>query len=221
MNFSALVSSARNFPVFGDEIFAGTNKRPSHRHLQLSRWAKQGKVIRLKRGLYTLPEEYRRAPLSLRWLANTLYSPSYLSLEYMLSWYDMIPERVAEMTSVTTLKTASFTNALGHFSYRSLKKRHFFGFEETTDESGRPVLLAVAEKALLDYIYLYSGWENSEDFIDKNIRLQQLDQLNAPRLKAFAKRFDSKKLFRAVDFLLSRSLNTILRSASTRRNKGF
>src|SRR3989338_6040481 len=160
MHLSTFVTSARNFPVFGDEIFAGTNETASHRHLQLSRWAKQGKVIRLKRGLYTLPEEYRKTPLSLRWLANTLYSPSYLSLEYMLSWYDMIPERVADMTSFTILKTASFTNALGYFSYRSLKKRHFFGFEETTDESGRPVLLAVAEKALLDYIYLYSGWEN-------------------------------------------------------------
>lgn len=204
MNFAAFVTSARNFPVFGDEIFAGTNETPSHRHLRLSRWAKQGKVIRLKRGLYTLPEEYRKAPLSLRWLANTLYSPSYLSLEYMLSWYDMIPERVTDLTSVTILKTASFTNALGRFSYRSLKKDHFFGFEETNDEYKRPVLLAVPEKTLLDYIYLYPGWENSEEFIDKNIRLQQLDQLNAPRMKAFAKRFNSKKLFRAVDFLLER-----------------
>ena len=204
MNFTALATSARNFPVFGDEIFAGTTETSAHRHLQLSRWAKQGKIIRLKRGIYTLPEEYRKAPLSLRWLANTLYSPSYLSLEYMLSWYDMIPERVAELTSVTTLKTASFTNTLGRFSYRSLKKNHFFGFEETNDEFKRPVLLAVPEKALLDYIYLYPGWENSEEFINKNIRLQQLDQLNASKMKAFAKRFDSKKLFRAVDFLLER-----------------
>lgn len=202
MNYSDLVKATQGFAAFGDEVFSGPKEGHGSKRLQLSRWAKQGKIIRLKRGLYTLPEEFRKAPLSLRWLANTLYSPSYLSLEYMLSWYDMIPERVATLTSVSTRKTASFTNPLARFSYRTLKKKHFFGFEETRDEFEQPILVATPEKALLDYIYLYAGWKNSGDFLFKNLRLQQLDQLNAPKMKKAAARFESKKMTDAVAFLL-------------------
>src|SRR3989338_4446596 len=115
------IQKTKAFPVIDKKVLdTFTGSFASHK-LQLSRWSKTGKIIPLKRGLYAMPEEQRKIPFSHRWLANTLYSPSYLSLEYMLSWYDMIPERVAAMTSLSTLKNASFTNALGHFSYRSLK----------------------------------------------------------------------------------------------------
>lgn len=204
MTFEAFSRRVRDFAVFGDEVFAETGESPSHRHLQLSRWAKKEKVIRLKRGLYTLSEEFRKAPLSLRWLANVLYSPSYLSLEYMLSWYDMIPERVTAITSISILKTATFRNRLGTFSYRTLKRRLFFGFEEIQDEFHQPILVATPEKALLDSIYLTPQWENSDQFLEKNIRLQQLEQLEKKRLKKFAARFHSKKIDRATDLILEK-----------------
>lgn len=202
MKYDQFIEKTGHYPFFGQEVLSALEGSRASQNLQLNRWAKVGKVIRLKRGIYTLPKRYRSAELSPRWLANTLYSPSYLSLEYMLSWYDMIPERVAAITSITTLKTATFTNPLGRFVYRNLKKELFFGFEEIKDEFQYPVLMATPEKALLDYIYLSPSWQSTREFLEKNIRLQQLKQLKKTRLKEFSKRFSSKKIDRAVLLLL-------------------
>jgi predicted transcriptional regulator of viral defense system len=198
MKYDDFVAKVKPYPVFGEDVLSTLDAAKAARRLQLNRWTRAGKLIRLKRGLYCLPEERRGATVSIRWLANTLYSPSYLSLEYMLSWYDMIPERVAVVTSITTLKTAVFKNDLGHFFYRNLKKHLFFGFEEVKDEFGSLVLMATPEKALLDYVYLYAGWKSDPSFLEKNLRLQQLEQLEKKRLKEFAKRFSSKKIDQAV-----------------------
>lgn len=194
MKLETLLDAASRLPVFGDELCAS--------HQQLSRWAQAGKIIRLKRGLYTLPTATHRAPFSTPWLANTLYSPSYLSLETMLSWYDMIPERVTQTTSVTILKTAKFKNTMGTFVYRHLQPRLFVGFEETRDEHGAAILMATPEKALLDYIYLYPHWQPTQEFAEKNIRLQQLGQLRPKWIKHWAELFHSKKMDQATLTLL-------------------
>jgi len=202
MKYEDFVLKVSPYPVFGEDVLSTLGLSKAGRRLQLNRWSQAGKVIRLKRGLYSLPEDRRKSPLSVRWLANALYSPSYVSLEYMLSWYDMIPERVGMVTSITTLKTATFKNTLGQFVYRNIKKDLFFGFEEVHDEFGSSVLVATPEKAILDTIYLYSGWKSSREFLEKNLRLQQLDQLNKKRLKAFAAKFSSKKIEMATKLLL-------------------
>ena len=54
---------------------------------------RRGEILRVHKGLYAIAPEFRQAPLSLEILANRMYGPSYLSLEYALSWYSMIPER--------------------------------------------------------------------------------------------------------------------------------
>lgn len=195
MKLETLLDTANRLPVFGDELCAS--------HLQLSRWAKAGKIIRLKRGLYTLPPARRPLPFSTPWLANTLYSPSYLSLETMLSWYDLIPERVTQTTSITTLKTAQFKNALGIFVYRHIKPQLFAGFEETKDEHGVAVLMATPEKALLDYIYFYPHWRSTPEFVENNIRLQQLEQLRPKWMLHWSQLFQSKKMEKATQLLLT------------------
>lgn len=201
MKLETLIQKAAAFPLFGDELCSALGEPPAKIHQQLSRWARAGKIIRLKRGLYTLPEGLRRSELSQHWLANTLYSPSYLSLETMLSWYDLIPERVMAVTSVTTLKTATFDNPLGRFVYRHLKPELFFGFEEKKDNRGAMTLIATPEKALLDYIYLRPRWQPTADFMEHNIRLQQLDQLDQKRLVEWGQRFKSRKMSKAVEAL--------------------
>lgn len=202
MKLETLLSAASQLPVFGDDLCATLGASPAAGRLQLSRWARTGKIIRLKRGLYTLSPARRPLPFSTSWLANTLYSPSYLSLETMLSWYDLIPERVAQTTSITTLKTALFNNALGTFGYRHIKPQLFTGFEETKDEHGAAILMATPEKALLDYIYLYPHWCSTVEFMEKNIRLQQLEQLRPKWMLHWSAIFQSKKMEQATQLLL-------------------
>lgn len=202
MNYDSLIHRVDHYPLFGDDILTIYGENAEKVHLQLARWAKTGKVIPLKRGLYTLPEERRKIHFSLRWLANTLYSPSYISLEYALAFYDLIPERVTAITSVTRNKTALFENRLGRFVYRHLQPNIFFGFEEVSDEYQKKILMALPEKALFDYIYLYSGWEPTPTFMEENIRLQNLESLSKRRLKEFVKRCRSPKMELACTAIL-------------------
>jgi predicted transcriptional regulator of viral defense system len=202
MNFESLAARAQRVPVFGDELLSRFPGSRAARRNQLTRWTAAGKLIRLKRGLYTLCEDRRRVPLPLGWLANTIYSPSYVSLQYALSRYDLIPERVGEITSVTTLKTAAFKNPLGFFRFRHVAPSLFFGFEETRDESGYPLLIATPEKAILDTIYLTPHWEPTRAFLQDGVRLQQLGSLRRKRLKEFASKYGSSKVQRAAKTLM-------------------
>jgi hypothetical protein len=52
--------------------------------VQLSRWVRSGVVIALRRGMYTLSPQYRRAQLNPAALAQALYPPSYLSSHWAL-----------------------------------------------------------------------------------------------------------------------------------------
>ncbi len=201
MRYDEFVKRTKGYPIFGEEVFNTLDWSKGARKLQLGRWAKEGKVLRLKRGIYTLPDDRRALPVSIPWLANTLYSPSYISLEYVLARYDLIPEKVQAITSVTGLKTQTFINPLGRFVYRHMKRDLFFGFAEVNDEFQKKVLMATKEKALLDTIYLLDRCNPSEEFFEQNMRLQQVDQLAKKRLKEYARRFNSKRIFQAVDVL--------------------
>lgn len=166
------------------------------------RWAQQGKVWRLRRGLYTLPDSQRTRAMSLRWLANRLYSPSYISLDTVLSFYDLIPERVTVTMSVCIAKTASFENPLGTFVYHSIKPKRFFGFEEISDENGVLVRMATPEKALLDRIYLDTTWRADLSYFEENLRLQNLASLKMSHIKSYARQFDSTKINQAMQLII-------------------
>ena len=202
MNYDAFVERTRHLALFGHTVFTAIGATTGSPSLQLNRWVKKGKVIRLKRGLYTLPGDRRQAPLSPRWVANALYSPSYLSLEFILSAHDLIPERVEAITSVTRLKTARFINPLGRFVYHHVKEVLFFGFHEVADEYGVRVLAAAPEKALLDTLYLRNNWDADAACFETVLRLQQLDQLSRKRLKEYVVPYQSRKLSAAVQVLL-------------------
>jgi predicted transcriptional regulator of viral defense system len=202
MRFDDFHKHVQGLAVFGDEVCSAMGEARASTRLQLSRWTKAGKLIRLKRGLYTLPPDSASTPCSRRWLANTLYSPSYLSLAYVLSWFDLIPERVPTYTSISTLKTTTLHNALGRFTYQRMKPEVFFGFSEHVDEYGKRVLMATPEKALLDFIYLSRDWEPTADFLEHHMRLQQLAQLRKSYLQMYTRRFQSHKMTQAVQMLL-------------------
>lgn len=202
MNYESLVAKTKNIAIFGKDVLLGNEENPKSQELQLHRWVKAGRLIRLKRGIYTLPEDRRKIQFSTVWLANTLYSPSYLSREFSLFWYDLIPERVSTATSITLLKTAKFENPLGSFSYRNIKKELFLGFDEVEDEFKRKFLMAKPEKALLDFLYLSRDWKPTEEFFREGLRLQQLDQLNFSLLKKYARIFAAKKIINSIPILM-------------------
>ena len=163
--------------------------------LQLSRWVKQGKVIHLRRGMYTLPDHARKIRLDAAVLAQHLCRPSYLSGLWALGFHDMIPERVVVHTSVTTRLPARFDNAFGAFEYRHVKQEAFFGYDQVA-YGDSTILVARPEKALLDHWHLSSG-EWTRDRLSE-MRYQNIEKVDRRRLQEYAARYQRPRLNRAV-----------------------
>jgi predicted transcriptional regulator of viral defense system len=202
MRFSELQQRMRRRPLFSFDDLHATAPPTRAERVQLSLWAREGKVIRLRRGLYTLGPEFRDASPSALEVAEPLYRPSYVSLEYALSHYGLIPDAAQAVTCVTTLKTARFENPLGRFEYRHVDPCYFFGFERVE----KPVVhwLAWPEKALLDFIYLRVPKKEplSPGVFREGYRLQNLDQLRSGRLRDLLRRFSHPRVQQGGRLLL-------------------
>lgn len=206
MRFSDLASLVSGLACFELPLLsqAFPDRRPAIR-LQLARWIKQGKVIHLRRGIYTLPDHARKISLDPAVLAQHLCRPSYLSGLWALGFHDMIPERVVTHTSVTTRLPARFDNAFGAYEYRHIKTEYFFGYDQVAYGSST-ILVARPEKALLDHWHLSSGeWTRDRLF---EMRYQNIEKLDCRRLQEYAARFQRPRLNRAVSSWLELEQDT-------------
>lgn len=166
------------------------------------RWSNKGLLSRLRQGYYTFPE-YRSKPDFALYFANRIYRPSYLSLHTALAFYGMIPEAVVQITSVTSLKTVSFINDFGEYSYKSLKDELMFGYDLKPMADGRTLQLASPEKALLDLLYLYPFYKTEQEL--EELRLDDdflQDDLNHELLEEYSLKFENKALEKRVQLLM-------------------
>jgi predicted transcriptional regulator of viral defense system len=108
---------------------------------------RSGQLIRLKRGLFTVANEFHRFAA-----ANAIHGPSYISFETALSFYDLIPERVTTIMSVVDNRQLKMKAGGFEYIFRS-QERSLFALGMTAKSiDGRNVLMATPEKALLDTI---------------------------------------------------------------------
>lgn len=163
---------------------------------QLHRWCEAGRLVRLRRGMYSFAEEYRKQAVNPAKLANALYHPSYLSLHWALAYYGLIPEQVITLTSVTPRQTTELVNTFGNFDYRHIKQSRFWGYRKT-DFHGGDILMACPEKALLDLWYLDRGEWTVERM--EEMRFQNFEVIDMKRLLEMSMRFDSRKVDRSVE----------------------
>jgi predicted transcriptional regulator of viral defense system len=176
--------------------------KPGFDRNNFSRWTDKGLIVRLRRGYYTFPE-YKGKPDFVLYFANRIYRPSYVSLHAALAFYGIIPEAVIQITSVTALKTASFSNDFGEYSYKNVKEDLMFGYDLKPIEEGRTLQLAKPEKALLDLLYLYPFY-NTEQELD-GLRLDEdflEDDLNLGVLGEYLERFGNRSLENRVKLLI-------------------
>jgi predicted transcriptional regulator of viral defense system len=174
---------------------------PEFNRNNLVHWVRQGYLIRLRQGYYAFPE-YKESTDFTLYFANTIYKPSYISLHTALSFYGIIPESVPEITSVTTLKTITFSNDFGEYSYKNIRPELMFGYDLRDMEGGRRIMFATPEKAIIDLLYLYPFYNTERDL--ENLRLDESymeDDLNVKRLTEFSDRIGSKALSKRIDIL--------------------
>ena len=130
-------------------------KRP---HDKIDELVKQQMLIQIKRGLYIPGTRLNITPPEALLVANHLYGPSYISLDTALSHWGLIPERVFEISSVTTNNSKIYKTAMGRFSYAKMPLPYYsFGIQQVQLTKRQTVLMASKEKALCDKIITTSG----------------------------------------------------------------
>lgn len=150
----------------------------------------QGLLVRLKKGLYVLKTD----PPSDEELANVLYKPSYLSFEYAMARYGIIPESPYNLTSATTSPTRLFTTDHQAYSYYKIKQEAYTGY--LLDISGsRKVQIAEPEKALADYLYFIAIGKR---FWNDRFYVSRLDK---NKLIKYAKLFKRDKILQLMEKL--------------------
>jgi len=174
-----------------ENLFPGENLKTLKNNL--TRWIKKGRFARIKRELYEFIEPASQAAIPDLYIANKIYSPSYISLETALSIYSIIPDVAFQVTSVTTRQTRTFKNKYGAFFYRTCQKNAFRGYKIMNYE-GFKVFIADKEKAFVDFIYyrLRSGGviDLKEERFDRNI----LKKINWVKVNKYAKLFNARTL---------------------------
>ena len=153
--------------------------------------------MRLKRGVYALKTD----PPNEEEIANVLYQPSYISFEYALAHYNILPEMTYTVTSATTKPTRLFTCNKTAYSYRTIKESAYTGYSLVKKEN-RSFLLAEPEKALVDYLYFVSlGKHRLNDRLLIHLKEQnyyKTGDLRKETIITYTKLFDHEQLEKLV-----------------------
>ena len=160
MNYITFRGRFHDFACFSNEQVVAAFPRFDRGNY--STWLGKGYIKRLRRSWYAFADVAGTPGIG-DYFAGRMYSPSYLSCEYVMARTGLIPESVVQFTSVTSLKTASFKNDFGEFSYRSVKPELMFGYGVEHVGDGLPVNVATPAKALCDFLYLNAQYDTPDE----------------------------------------------------------
>jgi predicted transcriptional regulator of viral defense system len=196
MKWRELLASLGREPVFAASLLQTGDVSRRELSVQLSRWVRSGRLIQLRRGVYAIAKPYRQIEPHPFLAANALRKNSYVSLQSALAFHGLIPEYVPVCTSVTTGRSEQLETALGTFLYRRMTPDYLFGFGQVEVAPNQLAFVAVAEKALLDLVYLTPGADTASYL--RELRLQHTAAINRETLEELAIRMDKPKLWHAV-----------------------
>ncbi|MFH2124036.1 MAG: type IV toxin-antitoxin system AbiEi family antitoxin domain-containing protein [Pseudomonadota bacterium] len=155
-----------------DRLLGGSEQR---RYGQVNRALKAGELLRLKRGLYVLPDQFRKVPLHPFAVAQALVPGSYVSFESALSFHGWIPEGVFTTTSVAPgRKTKTYEAAAGRlFTFHPLAvdKSCFLELVAREQVDAQTILLANPLRALMDLVCFRKVSWNGIEWLTEGLRI--------------------------------------------------
>lgn len=145
--------------------------------IMLNRLLKNKQLIRITKGVYVNDIN------NVDWeaLSVEIYSPSYISFEYALAYYNILSQKPLHLTLATTKRGKVIETEKGNLIYRHIQKKMFWGYNR--------YFMAEPEKAFLDLAYLSLNGYAKFDIDEMN-----LGNLNKKRIKECLKKIDNKKL---------------------------
>jgi predicted transcriptional regulator of viral defense system len=159
-------------------------------------------LIRIKKGIYIFGKKAKQEPYSKEVLANLIYGPSAISLEYALSHYGLIPERVETVTCITNNRYKHFDTPVGHFEYTFLSsEKYAYGITQIEISPTKHFLIAIKEKAIADMLMLRTEILSSEDevftHLIENLRIDELElkKLDYKTISILANLYKNKNVY--------------------------
>ncbi len=160
MTYNQLCGAMKDFTVFSVRDVLRVD--PAFHRRRLNEWQDKGYIRKVVKGFYVFADR-ALDEWALFEIANRIYKPSYISLESALAHYQLIPESVFGVTSVSTRRSYRFPSGLADFRFRTVKPQLYFGYRIETG-GARGVKMARPEKAILDFLYLNPRLRSEADF---------------------------------------------------------
>lgn len=164
--------------------------------MKLSRMVAEGIYTPVIRGLYETDPN-----IAGYLLAGSIYGPSYLSFEFALSYYGLIPEAVHTYTSATfnKKKKRAYDTPFGYFSYRDVPADVYPLGVVLKTEGEYIFQIATKEKALCDKLYTMSPVSNQKEMRsiltdDLRIDMEEIFKLDWEELKTISQAYHSKNV---------------------------
>lgn len=134
-------------------------------------------------------------------LASSIYNPSYLSFDFALSFYGLIPEAVYTFTSATYAKNRKkqYDTIFGTFTYRDVPIDVYPLGIRVIHEGDYSYLIANPEKAICDKLYTIPPTSNINElehiiFNDLRINQEEFYKLKKDKLIEYAELYKTTNL---------------------------
>lgn len=139
-------------------------------------------------------------------LAGSIYGPSYISFEYALSCYGLIPEAVYTVTCATFEKKKKYETAFGTFTYRDVPSKAFPLGIRLVQEGDYFYRIADPEKALCDQLYTMPPVPNTKELLrlltdDLRIEEAELRKLDASKVCGYSDAFHATNIKKLCSLL--------------------
>ena len=168
--------------ILTNDIIKNNLKEYSNKNTKICREIKNGNLIKIRNGLYeTNPN------VNGYLLAGSIYGPSYLSFDFALSYYGMIPEKVTAYTRATfnKKKKKTYTNKFGTYLYRDIPTKAYpFGIN-IIEENEYICQIASPEKALCDKLYILPVVKNMTELEQLLFNDLRIDKTEFSQLEVF------------------------------------
>jgi len=197
MNYLEFEKSLRTFPVFSIKDIK--KRYPDFDNRRLVEWQQKNYIQKIRREYYCFQDRVKDEKF-IFFAANKIYSPSYVSMESALAYYNLIPEGVFITTSISTRNTARYNTPVGNFTYNLIKPALFFGYR-LIQADGLSIKIAEPEKVILDYLYLKKLDTEADINAVRFNKFQIIESVEFDKLDKYLQIFDSKILHKRIVIL--------------------
>lgn len=175
----------------------------SNKNNKISREIKKGKLFKIITGLY---ETDPNTPGYL--LASSIYGPSYISFDFALSYYGLIPERVSTITCATfnKKKRKQYNTKFGVFTYKDVPSSVYPEEILLKQENNYSYQIATKEKALCDKLYSLKPLKNLSNletmlFNDLRIDIEEFKKINVKKIEKLSNLYHSTNVALLLKYL--------------------